>query len=300
MQNFTYSSGADPVLPIWSDFSRDSKHSKLLIEAKTVNDATYWEKMRKVFKHDFETLPFDRFKAWTSTLSVPFMSNSKHFEYIKIACEKYSENKDFYGPVLEDPMIGMNEQDFESFRLFSDNKITMNRSQHLGHLVLCGFTPEKLASMDTILELGGGIGEMADIVYKLGFKGKYIIYDFEEISNVQRKYHEMLGLDNIQYISDYKDLEGLGKIDLCIATWSLTEMPLELRYSIMSVIAEKTVDWLVAFSNNIFGLDNLDYMKGLFQVIVEEKVYFKDIPWMPWDGGTSYAFTSSDRINKHP
>lgn len=270
--------------PLWSDFDINSKFSKQMIKAKEDNDENYWTLMREVFAHDLETLPLERFKMWASVNLIPFMSTNKNSNYIRIVLDAVSHDR-IYLEALVENMIGLTKKDFNQFSIFNDIPTTMNRIQHLAHLIICGYTPEALAKMDTIVELGAGIGEMADIVYKLGFKGKYIIYDFPEVGQIQKWYHDKSGLTSIVHTSEIDDLVAA---DLCIATWSLTEMPLDLRDQIIGKIIN-TKNWLIAYSNLIFGIDNAKYIAEEFiPQFTKHDVEYIDIPFMPWDGGTKY------------
>lgn len=271
---------------IWPGFDINSENSQKLIKAKTVEDQDYWSTLREVISQDCDTLPMERFKVWASVMNVPFMSEPRYADYIRISLNAIAENPLIANAVRE-PMIGMSEEDYRSrFKVFSDFPTTMNRIQCLCHLIVNGYTPEKLQSMETIIELGAGIGEMADVVYKLGFKGKYIIYDFPEISKIQRWYHTQLGHYNVVYTDKVEELEHA---DLLIATWSLTEMPLELRSEIMKHV-DKTENWLIAYSNHIFGIDNKKYIEEDFLPLFDKEyeTQFIDIPFMPWHGGTKY------------
>ncbi len=288
MTNFTYTSEPQFQIetPIWPDFNQGSDFSKLLVKAKTENDSSYWEHMKKIIKHDTETLPLDRYKAWASIMSVPLMSNHKHSEYIRLCLDAANENPIYMNALIES-MIGLNEQDFDKFySMFSDIKTTMNRVQLLGHLLINGFTADKLSKMSKIVEIGAGVGDLADIIYKLGFTGDYYIYDFEELHVVQKYLHDSLGLTKVQYITESDDFRKLD-IDLTIATWSLTEMPMDLRGQTLLDITSK--NWLVAYSKEIFGLDNQKWIDMIFMAAMNGKeVVTRNIPWMDWDGGTKY------------
>jgi hypothetical protein len=210
---------------------------------------------------------------------------AKHSEYIRIALN-YIVNDQVFADALVEPMIGCTEQDFQYLAMFSDYPTTMNRIQAVSHLIINGIMPEDLAKMDTIVELGAGIGDMADIVYKLGFKGKYIIYDFPEVGRIQKWYHDQLGHTNVVHTSN---LDDLVDADLLIATWSFTEMPLDLRVEVLKHVSG-TKQWLIAYSNLIFGIDNNKYITEEFVPQFENthNVKYIDVPWMPWDGGTKY------------
>jgi len=287
---FNYSSSARTQFnpetvegPIWSDFSSSSEHAKMLVRAKQVNDENYWNCMREVFDHDCDTLPMSRFKAWVSVWNVPLMSMSRHSVYIKEALTSPPQIQD----LIQDPGVGCNRQDLDQYlKVFSENDMTMNRIQHYGHLKYFQFKPK---DYKTIVELGAGVGDMADLVYKLGFNGTYSIFDFTEVSRIQRYYHDALGHTDITYTDNADDLEPA---DLCIATWSLTEMPFDLRDQILDKIGT-TKTWLIAYSRNIFGYDNEKWINEIFlkrSELKNAKTTIVDIPWMDWDGGTKYLF----------
>jgi len=284
---FTYSTQnkLNVSAPIYPDFDINSIMSQKMHKAKEENNSNYWSVMREVFLHDYNTLPKNRFKVWASVMSVPLMSRYKIFDYTNVVMEAVQKDER-YKFALEDPLVGYgNKHDFSIYSLFDDFNTTMNRVYHLAHLIKCGYTPEKLANLDTILEFGAGIGEMAEIIFKLGFKGKYVIYDFPEVSNLQKYLHKTLNLNNISYTGDYNDLKP---VDLCIGTWSLTEMPLDLREKILRNTLQSK-EWLIAYSNKIFNIDNDDYIHNTFLPNYKGfDINFIDIPSMPWDGGTKY------------
>jgi hypothetical protein len=279
------SSVPEPQAPIFPDFNHESDMSKRMFMAKQVNDNNYWKVMCEVINHDFNTLPKHRFKAWASVMMVPFMTRAKLTENIRVVLNAMNEDP-FYAEVVKENFVGLTANDFNNiYAAFEDFPTTMNRIQHLAHLIICGYTPEVLSKMDTIVELGGGIGEMTDIIYKLGFKGKYILYDFPEVGQLQAWYHKQLGYDNVVHTSDLNDLVNA---DLCIATWSLTEMPLDLRDEVMAKIGD-TKNWLVAYSNQIFGFDNAKYIaEDFIPRFTNHDVETIPLPYMPWDGGTNY------------
>ena len=277
----------DAPAPLFSDKETADK----MVRAKQLNDDTFWASMREVFAKDLETLPMERFKVWASTMTVPIMSRNRITTYMRIALDAL-ELKAVDGPTrtqiaLTEPMIGMTEKDYPIYAVFDDFKTTMNRIQAFAHLQLNGISAADLERMDTIVELGGGVGDMADVIYKLGFKGKYIIYDFPELGKIQKWYHDELGLTNVVHTDNITDLVDA---DLCIATWSLTEMPMDLRDQIVDKIGN-TKNWLIAYSNEIFGFDNDKYIRE--NLIPRFKVgydtEFTDVPYMAWDGGTQYV-----------
>ena len=277
----------DAPAPLFSDKETADK----MVRAKQLNDDTFWTSMREVFAKDLETLPMERFKVWASTMTVPIMSRNRFTTYMGVALNALDDwnqvDRDAITNALTEPMIGMTEKDYPIYAVFDDFKTTMNRIQAFAHLYLNNISIGELMCMDTIVELGGGVGDMADVIYKLGFKGKYIIYDFPELGKIQKWYHDELGLTNVVHTDKIDDLVDA---DLCIATWSLTEMPMDLRDQIVDKIGN-TKNWLIAYSNEIFGFDNDKYIREnlvpRFKVGYDTE--FTDVPYMAWDGGTKYV-----------
>jgi hypothetical protein len=287
-QYFNYNSSGPSRLsaPIFPDFNPRSEMAQKMFNAKMIEDDSYWSTMREVFAHDLKTLPMERFKVWASVLSIPFMTRIRCVEYTSMALKAAAEDPRFENALLE-PMIGCDEQDFkEQFSVFDNFNTTGNRIAAVCHLLSCGYTPADLEKMDTIIEFGAGIGELCDVIHKLGFKGKYIIYDLPEVGAIQKWYHGQLGHKNVVHTADLEDLQIA---DLCIGTWSLTEMPIELRNKILSKTVG-TKNWLLAYSNQIFGIDNNEWVNDTFIpiVAVDKEVQFKDIKSMPWHAGTKY------------
>lgn len=270
--------------PLFPDMNQNSEGMRKLVQAKQTNDENYWSTMREVFAHDVETLPLQRFKVWMSTLSVPLMSQARHSEYIRLGLDAAQDP--VYRDALTETYIGMTEQDHQMvFNMFSDFPTTMNRIQALGHLLFNGYDYEKIRSMKTIVELGGGVGDLCDTVYRLGFTGDYYIYDFPEISKLQEYHLTTAGHENVKFINS---TDSLVAGDLVVATWSLTEMPLDLR----DVVVDKLQDskeWIVAYSNKIFGIDNDAWIKETFIPKMKNKTcQINALDFMPWDGGTFY------------
>lgn len=285
---FTYnSSGIKRITgPIFPDFNPDSELSIKMAMAKSSDTMDYWTVMREVLAYDYKTLPLDRFKVWASVWNVPFICKTKFIDYVAISARAASIDQT-YASALMEPMVGCDQIDFvEHLSVFDDFPTTHNRLVCMGHLLFCGYTPEKLSKMDRIIEFGAGIGELCDIIYKLGFKGQYIIYDFPEVGAIQKWYHTALGHQKVLHTSDLSDL---SEADLCIGTWSLTEMPLTLRDQIL----ERTKDsknWLISYSKEIFGIDNEAWVN---EVLIptcgaNKEVTVTPINSMPWHGGAKY------------
>ena len=104
------------------------------------------------------------------------------------------------------------------------------RLKSLHHVLSFEQLREKsILDYDCIVEFGAGIGDTAHPIFDRGYRGAYFIVDFPEIARISSYY---LGgraevLHSVEDIPDYLPLDLL-----LIATWSLSEAPLELRHKI--------------------------------------------------------------------
>jgi len=277
---------------IWSDNDENSPYSQKMREAKKVNDSTFWTQMREVFAHDAATLDLNKFKLWASTAIIPLWSIHAIKEFFDIVTDVAVED-DKYHAALTEPFVGCTEEDFNKhFRIAEFNDYSANRVQLLAHLIICGWDIESLSKLDSIVEIGAGIGEMTDIVHKLGFKGKYSILDFPEVHTLQKHLHDTIGIPNVEYVSD---LDNFPVADLGIACFSFTEMPLEERAKIVDRMSQ-TKNWVIIYSKHIFGIDNETYIKDFVKNFPNHNVDFFDVPFMNWDGGTKYLSITQKEI----
>lgn len=274
---------------IWPDNSFESDGAKYLRKIREVNGPQFWTEFRDIFAYYCDTLPLKTFKMWAAVWLVPLLTTDRLQALIMPTYNKCLDEPELCNFLegLLDPDIGYNrDTDFNNyFSVFDDSRLTANRVTNVSHLIAGEFKPKDLEQMETIVEIGAGIGDMADIVYKAGFKGKYIIYDFPELHRVQRWYHHELGLKNIKYVWSP---DGLSSADLCIAAYSLTEMPVNLRRDIVSKIKD-TKNWLLAYSFQNFMIDNKKYMTDEFCPAFADthKITDIDITNQTFDGGGS-------------
>jgi len=139
-------------------------------------------------------------------------------------------------------------------------------------------TASSVSGMDCVCEFGGGYGGMCRLMHNLGFNGKYVIFDLPEISALQRYFLKALNFA-VYHINDYKkvakgivclsDLEQFKELlidaadysnPLFIATWSISEVPVNLRTSILPLVSSfKTL--LIAYQNKFEKTDNVEFFR---------------------------------------
>lgn len=124
----------------------------------------------------------------------------------------------------------------------------------------------------TIVEFGGGYGSMCRMAQRLGFSGRYVIFDQPPILALQRYYLGLHGFEAeygpnakaIALCSTLADAASLITEDTgLMSTWALSEMPLDLRSEIEVFFKQKgTRSALIAYQHQFEGIDNTSYFLG--------------------------------------
>lgn len=136
------------------------------------------------------------------------------------------------------------------------------------YLELTGKSP---MSYTRIVELGGGLGDMALFFRNMGYVGEYIIYDLPEITKLQN-----LATSSYEIITT-NEIPKESENTLFISTWALSECPLELRKKVMETL--KPENWLIIYQKHFFELDNETYFGNW-------KGYRHDMGYYGFDGGS--------------
>ena len=109
-----------------------------------------------------------------------------------------------------------------------------------------------------IIEFGGGYGGMCRLIRKMGFKGKYILYDLPELNLLQEYYLIKENcMENTVITNNFSIFND--KYDLLIATWSLSEIPLSIREK----VAQSAKNFIMASQFEFAGIDNIKYFNSL-------------------------------------
>lgn len=172
---------------------------------------------------------------------------------------------------LREPRLGL------PFPCFIYPFSSTNTIHHAYHL--CRFqleTSSAISDYSLIIEFGGGYGSLCRLCQAIGFRGKYILFDFPEQSALQRYYLSSIGLPEIVTISDVSLVGEPAESApegprLFIATWSLSESAIPLRRQIAGIV--KFFDaFLIAYQEEFPGIDNPAYFQ-------EWQAAFPDVAW---------------------
>lgn len=129
-----------------------------------------------------------------------------------------------------------------------------------------------------IFEFGAGYGSMCRLAHNLGFRGRYLLYDLAPFSALQKFFLKSIGFECHSFqsfktaesgavcLSDIEELkETLSDCPesakpLFIATWSLSESPVEFRNSILPLISSFKA-LLIAYQMQFREIDNVEFFK---------------------------------------
>ena len=117
-------------------------------------------------------------------------------------------------------------------------------------------TGKRIDELSTIVEFGAGYGALALLVHRLGFKGTYYIIDLPEFALLQQYYLSNTGeAINVKWSGQF-----VPDVDLCIALYSLSETPYEMRDIYLAHISAES--HLFLYSNRFADYDNIAYFDG--------------------------------------
>ena len=161
----------------------------------------------------------------------------------------------------------------------------------------------EVARIGRVFEFGGGYGSMCRLFFRLGFKGEYTILDLPPFSALQRYYLQTLGL-SVRALGA-SDAQGTGILcesdlgrlalrfdgvpaggSLFLATWSLSETPLELRRAVLNMV-DRFDFFLIAYQDRFGEVDNREFFKQWREAIDGVVWHERNIGHMP---GNAYLF----------
>ncbi len=209
-----------------------------------------WDLRQNVAKNDPT-----KFLTWPGVVATMFVGNAPYIDYEvdQLPLTRYREH-------LEEPKIGdpvLYDRNLQNTTSTSGNLI--HQAYHISQWEKIGgnFLPE----LETIIEIGGGYGAMALICHRLGFRGRYIIYDLPEFSLLQQYYLSNVGVDGVEFKTQID--RPMIEADLLIGLYSLNEMTLPARGTIINLCPAQS--YLIAYGANWGGVDNMKWATGLMR-----------------------------------
>jgi hypothetical protein len=126
-----------------------------------------------------------------------------------------------------------------------------------------------VAEWDAVIEFGGGFGSLCRLMHRLGFRGRYVIFDLPPFTLLQRYFLRSAGIlrDGDERISLTSDLPTLERYaaelrpdawSMFVACWSLSETPLALRERIRPLV-ERIGRYAIAYQERYGEVDNVHF-----------------------------------------
>lgn len=209
-----------------------------------------------------------RFLNWEVIKNTMFFSNTP---YIKPAFDSLRAGERWQSRWREatlESKVGL-PMKFPDYPQSSGNLI--HQAYNLNQFEEC--SGKSVEEFETIVEFGGGYGSTCRLIHKLGFNGRYFIFDLPELSALQRFYLKLNGVrvdceganettqGGVVCLSSLDELAASLKgraIDLFIANWSLSETPLELRTRFLPLVANARA-FLFGYQDSFGGVDNRQF-----------------------------------------
>ena len=239
----------------------------------------FWQNARLLLKHGIENECVDNFMEWPIIQQTMFIGSP---EYVDVELKEMKESEEWeskWKPLLNDPTIPAN--------LIYDRDPSLNTCgntiHHLYHLYKWEeYTGKQISDIKSIFEIGAGYGNTARIIKQMDFKGSYIIADLPEFAALQEYYLDSNGINTTKIL--WNPEFPLGKFDLFISEWSLSEMPENERQLFWHASANH---FLVAYSNTFEDMHNTEYFNKFLGYNPETKWLSYTIPHIP---NSSYMF----------
>ncbi len=241
------------------------------------------EYIKNIEKYNFDRFIMPQWKINMNTIEKYFLENFSHsfleHKIIKNTMFLYSlkdwrnKQKDLIKEKLDNKEAKeiLQEYNIGSPLLNDKEYITSGNSiHHLYHLLKFEKeTSYKLKTIDTILEIGGGYGNMAKINKSINNDVTYIIIDIPIFSYIQAVYlRTILGENEVHILGNDLDIKT-SKINIIPLTEDVMEKLNQKQYNIDLLIST----WALSESNKNMqnAVKNLDYFSAKYLLFAYQK-----------------------------
>jgi hypothetical protein len=254
----------------------------------------FWLDRQKDFAKETD---LTNFKNWDVVRGIPLYTDREYFDqYGKdvIHMINASPHSDEWSTVLltGEPQTGHSPESFKQAckPLCGDDDVitTPFRLKSLHHVLTFEQMSEKsILCYDHIIEFGAGIGDTAHTILERGFKGSYQILDLPEVQKISKYYLEPYDTQ-VSFPTTLEEV-AFPPNTLFIATWSLSEAPLEYRDAIAAKLKEAIdTDYMILFQMQFKEILNSNYFVEKWPYLTDSFYRLKQIPFHGGDGGNLY------------
>jgi len=213
--------------------------------------SSFWDREHAELRNNEKIYGRENLISWPVVQKTMFMGNPR---WVAIELKFLKEMPDWnsrWKPAIQESEIG-----------------NPPNSYNLVHMAYHVALFEKLSNkrvdeLDTIFEFGGGYGCMCRLIHTLGFSGKYTIYDLPTFVKLQEYY--LNHFDIHPRLLSEKDLAKLETVhsfkdSLFIATWSLSEAPMDMRRMVLKQVEDFSY-YLIAYQIGFEDVSNVDFFR---------------------------------------
>ena len=235
------------------------------LPAGAASDAeAFWIDYRQRVRDHIQADDPRRFLRWPVIRGAMFVLDESYLEHEVQALRGDSDWHARWRPAVAENILGDPER---SWRSPASSGNLLHHAYHL--LRYERATGRNAANLRSVLEFGGGYGSMCRLFHGLGFSGNYAILDLPEFSALQRFYLGELGIPaspeygaRVELAVEpgrFRDLQVTKPPpDLLMATWSLSETPLEQRATFVHD-EDHCSSYLIAYQEAFEDVDNVAY-----------------------------------------
>ena len=128
--------------------------------------------------------------------------------------------------------------------------------------VMMNETNYSLSDFKTIVEFGGGYGNMCRLIKNWNLNCEYYIYDIPELLEIQKNYLEKNSIGNTHLIKEFDKVENLNTPSLFLGLWSISETPVSERKKMLDNLKALQCDVIfIAMGGMFFSENNLEWLE---------------------------------------
>jgi hypothetical protein len=212
------------------------------------------------------------FLRWDVIRKTMFVNQAR---YVRTELEYLKSRPDWRGrwrPAIEETTVGHPVPYLQN--LASSGNL-IHHAYHLAQFEES--TGARVEDIDHVVEFGGGYGSMCRLFHRLGFQGKYGIYDLPEFSALQKYYLTMLELPvraigewqaldaGIWCVTEVADLKAFAATEqktntMFVGTWSISEAPVPVRKLVLPLLSRFNF-YLIAYQDQFGEVNNVDFFE---------------------------------------
>lgn len=157
------------------------------------------------------------------------------------------------------------------------------------------FLGREINQFPSIIEFGGGYGSFCRLAWRLGFRGRYVIFDLPEFSLLQQYFLRSVGVpiaengesSGARLITQLDDLRAEAHGDgLFVGCWSISETPLDFRRQVLDAVSGMD-NYLIGYQDQFAEIDNVRFFSEWSAGRSQSQWHESRIEHMP---GSRYLF----------